>query len=342
MRIAVTGGCGFIGAAVIRHLIDDLGHDVLNIDKLTYAANPAAVAEVATSPRYRFARADILDREAIDALFADFQPDALYHLAAESHVDRSISGPEIFVETNVMGTQRLISAVRHYLSARTNMDHFRMVHVSTDEVFGELPADPSAKFTEDTPYNPRSPYSASKAASDHLIRAAVNTFGLPALITNCSNNYGPFQNEEKLIPLMISNALAGKKLPVYGKGLQIRDWLYVEDHARGIVAAHKRGEIGRSYNFGGNNEMRNIDVVNLLCELLQIRSDCAATLNDGGRFTDLIGFVTDRPGHDFRYAIDASRARDELGWKPQVSFEQGLERTVNWYADRLLAKEPAQ
>jgi dTDP-glucose 4,6-dehydratase len=342
MRIAVTGGCGFIGSAVIRHLIDDLGHDVLNIDKLTYAANPAAVASVAASPRYRFAPADILDREAIDALFADFQPEALYHLAAESHVDRSISGPEIFVETNVMGTQRLISAVRHYLSGRADMGHFRMIHVSTDEVFGELPDDPSAKFTEETPYDPRSPYSASKAASDHLIRAAVNTFGLPALITNCSNNYGPFQNEEKLIPLMISNALAGKKLPVYGQGLQIRDWLYVEDHARGIVAAHERGQIGRSYNFGGNNEMRNIDVVNLLCGLLQDRSDCVATLADGGRFADLISFVTDRPGHDFRYAIDASRAGDELGWEPQVSFEQGLARTVSWYADRLLAKEPAQ
>lgn len=342
MRIAVTGGCGFIGSAVIRHLIDNLGHDVLNIDKMTYASNPAAVASVATSPHYRFAKADILDREAIDALFADFQPEALYHLAAESHVDRSISGPEIFVETNVMGTQRLISAVRHYLSKRTDMGHFRMVHVSTDEVFGELPDDPSAKFTEDTPYDPRSPYSASKAASDHLVRAAVNTFGLPAVITNCSNNYGPFQNEEKLIPLMISNALAGNKLPVYGQGLQIRDWLYVEDHARGIVAAHERGQIGRSYNFGGNNEMRNIDVVNLLCGLLQNRSDCAATLPEAGRFTDLISFVTDRPGHDFRYAIDASRAREELGWEPQVSFEQGLERTVNWYADRLLAREPAQ
>ena len=327
MKIAVTGGCGFIGSALIRHLIDDLGHNVLNIDKLTYAANLAAVADIASSPRYRFARADILDREAIDALFEDFQPDALYHLAAESHVDRSISGPEVFVETNVMGTQRLISAVRHYLSARTDMNHFRMVHVSTDEVFGELADDPSAKFTEDTPYDPRSPYSASKAASDHLIRAAVNTFGLPALITNCSNNYGPFQNEEKLIPLMISNALAGKKLPVYGQGLQIRDWLYVEDHARGIVAAHERGQIGRSYNFGGNNEMRNIDVVNLLCELLQSRSDCVAKLDGVERFADLIGFVTDRPGHDYRYAIDASRARDELRWGPQVSFEQGLART---------------
>lgn len=342
MKIAVTGGCGFIGSAVIRHLIDDLGHSVLNIDKLTYAANLGAVADIASSPRYRFARADILDREAIDALFEDFQPDALYHLAAESHVDRSISGPEVFVETNVMGTQRLISAVRHYLSARTDMDHFRMVHVSTDEVFGELPDDPSAKFTEDTPYDPRSPYSASKAASDHLIRAAVNTFGLPALLTNCSNNYGPFQNEEKLVPLMISKALAGKKLPVYGQGLQIRDWLYVEDHARGIVAAHERGQIGRSYNFGGNNEMRNIDVVNLLCELLQGRSDCAARLEGVERFADLIGFVTDRPGHDYRYAIDASRARDELRWEPEVSFVQGLARTVNWYADRLLAKELAQ
>ncbi|MDO9369810.1 MAG: dTDP-glucose 4,6-dehydratase [Sphingopyxis sp.] len=339
MRIAVTGGCGFIGSAVIRHLVGDLGFSVLNIDKMTYAANSAAVESVSRSPNYRFAQADILDRTAIDDLFRSFRPEALYHLAAESHVDRSISEPDIFVETNVLGTQRLIGAVRTYLGETPGMEHFRMIHVSTDEVFGELGDHPDSKFTEDTPYDPRSPYSASKAASDHLIRAAINTYGLPALITNCSNNYGPFQNEEKLIPLMISRALSDQPLPVYGQGHQIRDWLYVEDHARGIVTAHQKGAIGRSYNFGGNNEMRNIDVVNTLCALLQDRAECAERLPASKRFADLISFVTDRAGHDFRYAIDASRARDELGWEPSVSFDEGLSRTVAWYVDRILTGE---
>lgn len=342
MRIAITGGCGFIGSAVIRHLVGDLGFSVLNIDKMTYAANPAAVESVSNSPNYRFAEADILDRAAVDDLFRSFRPDALYHLAAESHVDRSITAPDIFVETNVLGTQRLIGAVRTYLDETPDMDHFRMIHVSTDEVFGELDDHPDSKFTEETPYDPRSPYSASKAASDHLVRAAVNTYGLPALITNCSNNYGPFQNEEKLIPLMISRALGNQPLPVYGKGHQIRDWLYVEDHARGIVAAHQKGAIGRSYNFGGNNEMRNIDVVHNLCALLQARAECADRLPGGKDFADLISFVTDRPGHDFRYAIDASRARDELGWEPGVSFEEGLARTVDWYVERILAAPRAE
>jgi dTDP-glucose 4,6-dehydratase len=337
MRIAVTGGCGFIGSAVIRHLVGDLGHSVLNIDKMTYAANSAAVESVSGSPNYQFAKVDILDRAAIDALFQSFRPDALYHLAAESHVDRSITEPDLFVETNVLGTQRLIGAVRTYLGDNPSLDHFRMIHVSTDEVFGELDDDPSSKFTEETAYDPRSPYSASKAASDHLVRAAVNTYGLPAIITNCSNNYGPFQYEEKLIPLMISRALAGQPLPVYGQGHQIRDWLYVEDHARGIAAAHQKGIVGRSYNFGGNNEMRNIDVVNTICVLLQGRDDCAARLPAGQSFADLISFVTDRPGHDFRYAIDASRARRELGWEPSLTFEEGLARTLDWYAARILS-----
>jgi len=334
MKLVVTGGAGFIGSALVRYLVRDLGHEVLNIDKLTYAANPAALEDAAASPLYRFAQVDILDREALQALFAEFQPDGIYHLAAETHVDRSITGPEIFIETNVMGTQRLLSAARHYIAGGAPA-HFRLLHISTDEVFGELPEDPAALFREDTPYDPRSPYSASKAASDHLVRAYVNTYGFPAVITNCSNNYGPWQNAEKLIPLTISRALKGEPLPVYGKGEQIRDWLYVDDHVRGLVRVFEQGRQGESYNIGGHNEQRNIHVVKTICALLDQHRPRA----DGTPHEALISFVTDRPGHDFRYAIDAAKMKAELGWVPDVTFEQGLEKTVLWYIDHLTAQE---
>ena len=338
MRFVVTGGAGFIGSALVRLLVGELGHDVLNIDKLTYAADLNAVASVAQHPNYRFEQVDILDSGRIDALLAEYRPDGIFHLAAETHVDRSIANPDIFVESNVLGTQRLLSSTSRYLASGTAPSSFRFLHISTDEVFGELPNDPSALFTEDTPYDPRSPYSASKAASDHLVRAWVNTYKFPALITNCSNNYGPFQNAEKLIPLTIGRALQRKPLPVYGKGEQIRDWLFVEDHVRGLYEVMTRGEIGRSYNIGGHNEMRNIDVVRTICALL----DKHRPLPAGAAFAkheELISFVTDRPGHDFRYAIDASRIKRELGWVPNETFEQGLEKTVLWYVDQLAAAQ---
>ena len=328
-KLIVTGGAGFIGSALVRYLVGELGHEVLNIDKLTYAANLRALDAVAGDPRYSFAQVDILDRERLQELFDGFRPDGVFHLAAETHVDRSITGPEVFVETNVMGTQRLLSAVRHYI-ARGAPEQFRFLHVSTDEVFGELPPDPAALFSEDTPYDPRSPYSASKAASDHLVRAYGNTYGFPAVITNCSNNYGPFQHAEKLIPLTISRALAGESLPVYGRGEQIRDWLHVDYHVRGLWQVFSRGETGRSYNIGGHNERRNIDVVETICALL----DRHRPRPGGARHADLIQFVTDRPGHDFRYAIDASRMRAELGWVPAESFEEGLEKTVLWHLEQ--------
>lgn len=329
MKFVVTGGSGFIGSALVRYLVGELGHDVLNIDKLTYAANQDSVAALVDDPRYSFSQTDILDRDRLLELFQSFRPDGIFHLAAETHVDRSITGPEIFVETNVMGTQRLLSAARQYLADGVP-EGFRFLHVSTDEVFGELPMDKSVLFTEETPYDPRSPYSASKAASDHLVRAYVNTYKFPALITNCSNNYGPFQNTEKLIPLTISRALAGQPLPVYGKGEQIRDWLYVDDHVRGIFEVFSRGEIGESYNIGGHNEKQNIEVVRTICALLSKHRP----LNSGGNlnsYEDLISFVTDRPGHDFRYAIDAGKMKRELNWVPAETFEQGLEKTVLWY-----------
>lgn len=334
MRFVVTGGSGFIGSALVRYLVGEAGHAVLNLDKLTYAADPSALAVVAGHPHYAFRPLDILDRAGVEAALAEFRPDGVFHLAAETHVDRSIADPDVFVETNVLGTQRLLSACSRYLAGGGAPEGFRFLHISTDEVFGELPADPAALFTEDSPYDPRSPYSASKAASDHLVRAWVNTYGFPALITNCSNNYGPFQHAEKLIPLTITRALAGQPLPVYGKGEQIRDWLYVEDHVRGLDEVMRRGQPGRSYNIGGHNERRNIDVVRAICAILD-RIRPPAPSAGFASHADLISFVTDRPGHDFRYAIDAGRMRAELGWTPATAFDAGLEATVRWYAARL-------
>jgi dTDP-glucose 4,6-dehydratase len=331
MKLLVTGGAGFIGSAVIRHLIENTSHAVANVDKLTYAGNLDSVATVGSSDRYRFYQVDICDRAALDKVFAEFQPDAVMHLAAESHVDRSIDGPADFIETNIVGTYTLLEAARSYwqaLSADRKVA-FRFHHISTDEVYGDLHGTDDL-FTETTPYAPSSPYSASKASSDHLVRAWQRTYGLPTLVTNCSNNYGPYHFPEKLIPHMILNALAGKPLPVYGDGNQIRDWLYVEDHARALVKVVIEGEVGETYNIGGHNEKRNIEVVRTLCSLLE---ELAADQKPTGvtRYEDLITFVKDRPGHDVRYAIDASKIERELGWKPEETFETGLRKTVAWY-----------
>lgn len=328
MRLLVTGGAGFIGSAVVRLAIAR-GHEVINLDALTYAACLENVASVADSPRYTFVHADIRDRSALDRVFAAHTPDAVLHLAAESHVDRSIDGPGTFVETNITGTYNLLEAARGYWQARGRPESFRFQHISTDEVYGSLPADPMVKFTEDTPYDPRSPYSASKAASDHLVRAWHETYGLPILITNCSNNYGPFHFPEKLIPVVILNALAGKPLPIYGDGSNVRDWLYVEDHAEALLTVLERGAPGRSYNIGGENELSNLELVRSLCTVL----DEAAPRDDGKSYAAQISFVTDRPGHDARYAIDPSRIRAELGWRPSVTVDEGLRRTVRWYLE---------
>ena len=324
MKILVTGGAGFIGSAVVRQVVA-LGHSVVNLDALTYAACLANVASVADDPLYRFERANICDRAAIDRILAQHRPDAIMHLAAESHVDRSIDGPGAFIETNVTGTYTLLEAARSYWEAQGKPATFRFHHISTDEVYGSLGTD--GQFTEDTPYDPRSPYSASKAASDHLVRAWAETYGLPVILTNCSNNYGPYHFPEKLIPVVILNALHGKPIPVYGKGENVRDWLYVEDHADALLTVLMRGQVGRSYNIGGENEARNIDLVMMICALLdQHRPDAAP-------HADLITYVTDRPGHDLRYAIDPSRIRQELGWRPSVTLEQGLAKTVAWYLE---------
>ena len=325
MRILVTGGCGFIGSALVLHLVNDLGHDVCTLDAMTYAANPASLAPLADNPRHRLVEADICDRVAVQKAYADFKPEAVMHLAAESHVDRSITDPGAFVRTNVIGTQTMLDGARgHYeMLPEAERKTFRFLHVSTDEVYGSLP--PDAFFTEESRYDPRSPYSASKAASDHLARAWHETYGLPVLVTNCSNNYGPRHFPEKLIPLMILNALEGKKLPVYGDGLNERDWIHVEDHAKGLVAVLERGRIGETYLLGGRAVRNNLAVVKALCAAFdRLRPQNAP-------HEQLISFVADRPGHDRRYAIDCTKAESELGWRPQKTFEQALEETVAWY-----------
>jgi dTDP-glucose 4,6-dehydratase len=327
VRILVTGGLGFIGSAVVRHLINDSDHDVLNIDKVTYAATQGSVSSVAGDPRYRHAAVDIIDSKAVNDAVAAFDPDGIIHLAAESHVDRSIDGPREFIMTNVVGTYELLQAARNHAEATGRTDSFRFLHVSTDEVFGTL-SKTDAPFDEQSPYAPTSPYSASKASSDHLVRAWHETFGLPTIITNCSNNYGPFHFPEKLIPLVIVKGLANQPLPVYGTGDNVRDWLFVEDHARAIVAAFGTGTPGETYAIGGNAERTNLEVVETICDLL----DEVAGAGDSSR-RELIEFVTDRPGHDLRYAINASKAAAELDWSPSLTFEDGLERTVRWYLD---------
>ena len=324
MKILVTGGAGFIGSAVVR-LAVRRGHEVVNLDALTYAANLENVASVSNSPLYSFEQADIRDRAALDRVLDQHKPDAVMHLAAESHVDRSIDGPGAFIETNVTGTYNLLEATRAYWTRAGKPEGFRFHHISTDEVFGSLGE--TGQFTEDTPYDPRSPYSASKAASDHLVRAWHETYGLPVVLTNCSNNYGPYHFPEKLVPVVILNALHGRPIPVYGDGGNVRDWLYVEDHADALLLVLEKGELGRSYNIGGENEAKNIDLVRTICaEMDRLRPENAP-------HDRLITFVTDRPGHDRRYAIDPDRIRNELGWRPSVTVEEGLRRTVEWYLD---------
>jgi len=330
--ILVTGGAGFIGSAVIRHLINDTEYHVINVDKLTYAGNLESLRSVSNHARYLFERVDICDVKEIQRVFSEYQPDIIMHLAAESHVDRSIDGPGDFIQTNIVGTYNLLEQARNYWSELepSKKADFRFHHISTDEVYGDLEGTEDL-FTEITPYAPSSPYSASKASSDHLVRAWQRTFGLPTLVTNCSNNYGPYHFPEKLIPLVIINALQGKPLPVYGKGNQIRDWLYVEDHARALVNVAITGEIGETYNIGGHNEKQNIDVVRTICELLE---ELAPNKPDGvNKYQDLITFVTDRAGHDVRYAIDASKIERQLNWMPLETFDSGIRKTVQWYLD---------
>ncbi|MDJ0630814.1 MAG: dTDP-glucose 4,6-dehydratase [Rhodobacter sp.] len=324
MKLLVTGGAGFIGSAVVR-LAVARGHAVVNLDALTYAACLDNVAAVSGSPAYAFEQADIRDRAALDRIFRDHKPDAVMHLAAESHVDRSIDGPGDFIETNVTGTYNLLEAARGYWMGQGRPQKFRFHHISTDEVYGSL--GPEGRFTEDTAYAPNSPYSASKAASDHLVRAWHKTYGLPVVTSNCSNNYGPYHFPEKLIPVVILNALAGKPIPVYGKGENVRDWLYVEDHADALLTVLGKGRVGRSYNIGGGNEARNIDIVRTICTILDGK-------RPGNRpYAEQIRFVADRPGHDLRYAIDPTRIREELAWRPSVTLDEGLEKTVQWYLD---------
>ncbi len=330
--ILVTGGAGFIGSAVVRFLIKQTDNKVINLDKLTYAGNLESLVSVAKSPRYQFVQQDIVNTKAIRAILTEFTPDAVMHLAAESHVDRSISGPTDFIQTNVVGTCSLLEAVRSYWQSLSSVKAkaFRFHHVSTDEVYGDL-SNRDEYFTEQSPYAPGSPYSASKASSDHLVRAWHRTYGLPVVMSNCSNNYGPCHFPEKLIPLMLFNALEGKPLPVYGNGEQIRDWLYVEDHAKALYTVLQKGRTGETYNIGGHNEKKNIDVVYTLCDLLE---ELAPEKPEGvEHFKDLITFVEDRPGHDQRYAIDATKIRADLGWVPEETFETGLRKTVQWYLD---------
>ncbi|HCJ9453883.1 TPA: dTDP-glucose 4,6-dehydratase [Escherichia coli] len=330
MKILVTGGAGFIGSAVIRHIINNTDDSVVNIDKLTYAGNLESLTSVCNSPKYTFEQVDICDSAAIVNLFEKHQPDAVMHLAAESHVDRSIDGPSEFIQTNIVGTYTLLEAARQYWNQlpADKKSAFRFHHISTDEVYGDLESTTDL-FTETTPYAPSSPYSASKASSDHLVRAWQRTYGLPTIITNCSNNYGPYHYPEKLIPLMILNALEGKALPVYGNGQQIRDWLYVEDHARALYKVVTEGKVGETYNIGGHNEKANIDVVKTLCHILEeLVPNKPKNIQ---QYSDLIIYVTDRPGHDLRYAIDATKIKNDLGWVPEETFETGLRKTVEWY-----------
>ena len=329
-KIIVTGGAGFIGSAVVRMLIRETPHEVCVVDKLTYAGNLDSLSPVSGDPRYRFEQVDICDRAGLDRVFADFKPDAVMHLAAESHVDRSIDGPGDFIRTNIVGTYTMLEAARKYFSSLdgAQKERFRFHHISTDEVYGDLEG-PGDFFRETTPYAPSSPYSASKASSDHLVRAWRRTFGLPTIVTNCSNNYGPYHFPAKLIPLVILHALDGKPLPVYGTGAQIRDWLYVEDHARALIKVVTEGVPGETYNIGGHNEKKNIEVVETICRLL----DELRPREDGKSYREQITFVADRPGHDLRYAIDAAKIGRELGWKPQETFESGIRKTVQWYLD---------
>ncbi len=330
MRIIVTGGAGFIGSAVIRHLIKTTQDTVLNIDKLTYAGNLASLGDYPKNERYQFQQLDICDKDSVNQAITEFKPDAIMHLAAESHVDRSIDGPATFMQTNIIGTYNLLEASKTYWQnlADEKQQSFRFHHISTDEVYGDLEG-PDDLFTEQTSYQPSSPYSASKASSDHLVRAWQRTYGLPTVITNCSNNYGPYHFPEKLIPLVIINALHGKDLPIYGKGQQIRDWLYVEDHANALVTVLKQGKVGETYNIGGHNEKTNLEVVHSICDILnEVITDKPNNITD---FKSLVTFVADRPGHDIRYAIDATKIQQELSWIPQETFETGLKKTVHWY-----------
>lgn len=334
MKILVTGGAGFIGSAVVRHIISNTHDSVINLDKLTYAGNLESLVSVAASERYAFEQVDICDRAELDRVFSQYKPDAVMHLAAESHVDRSITGPADFIQTNIVGTYTLLEAARNYWSAldTERKAAFRFHHISTDEVYGDLPHPDEVAagselplFTETTPYAPSSPYSASKASSDHLVRAWLRTYGLPTIVTNCSNNYGPYHFPEKLIPLVILNALEGKPLPIYGKGDQIRDWLYVEDHARALYKVVTEGKVGETYNIGGHNEKQNLEVVQTICSILD------SLVPKNMPYAEQITYVTDRPGHDRRYAIDASKMSAELDWQPQETFETGLRKTVEWY-----------
>ena len=332
MRILVTGGAGFIGSAVIRHIIENTHHHVLNVDKLTYAGNLESLRSIEKSERYKFSQTDICDQVVLERIFHEFQPDSVMHLAAESHVDRSIDGPAAFIQTNIVGTYSLLEAARKYWLSLTldAKEAFRFHHISTDEVYGDLEGTTDL-FTETTPYTPSSPYSASKASSDHLVRAWQRTYGLPTIVTNCSNNYGPYHFPEKLIPLVILNALDMKPLPIYGKGDQIRDWLFVEDHARALYQVVTEGVVGETYNIGGHNEKQNIEVVKTICKIL----DELKPESTGQKYETLITFVKDRPGHDLRYAIDAAKIEKELGWTPQETFETGIRKTVEWYLNNL-------
>ena len=332
MRILVTGGAGFIGSAVIRHIIENTHHHVLNVDKLTYAGNLESLRSIEKSERYKFSQTDICDQVVLERIFHEFQPDSVMHLAAESHVDRSIDGPAAFIQTNIVGTYSLLEAARKYWLSLTveEKEAFRFHHISTDEVYGDLEGTTDL-FTETTPYTPSSPYSASKASSDHLVRAWQRTYGLPTIVTNCSNNYGPYHFPEKLIPLVILNALDAKPLPIYGKGDQIRDWLFVEDHARALYQVVTEGVVGETYNIGGHNEKQNIEVVKTICKIL----DELKPESTGQKYETLITFVKDRPGHDLRYAIDAAKIEKDLGWKPLETFETGIRKTVEWYLNNL-------